>query len=76
MATPHCDYYSVHEMLGLGASVLRFIRLVAIITATSNYASAGFNNSPTAAQYCSILLNIAQYCSILLNLSNIKNIQT
>jgi hypothetical protein len=33
----------MHEMLGLGASVLQLIRLGALITTTSNYTSAGFN---------------------------------
>jgi len=48
MATSHRDYYSMHEMLGLGASVLQLIRLLALITTISNYMSAGFNNNPIA----------------------------
>jgi hypothetical protein len=48
MATSHCDYYSMHEMLGLGVSVLQLIRLGALITTTSNYTSVGFNNNPIA----------------------------
>ena len=48
MATPHCDYFSMHEMLGLGASGLQLIGLGALITTTSNYTSVGFNNNPIA----------------------------
>ena len=48
MATPHCDYYSRHVMLGLGTSVLQVNRLGTLITTTSNYTSAGFNTNRTA----------------------------